>query len=234
MTESSEEDECIRPPLKLRNSRIVRLIVFLVLEAIWLSFGLVVYWRPILIPSGDISVGNLSTSSTSFFGAAFGSLGILWQSLASLTVADLVQEINSGEWYEMVKKQAKDQQQTIRDMDIISTLVAGRILQARHAFRSGYSTLRYKLAFIISLLLIALSALAPNSINISSVSNERTLMIGAIISDDITSLFPIFLNMNYEQLLSDVVQFETMIQLEGSPPEFVRIGIIALPFSINC
>lgn len=232
MTKPSEDDGFVRLPLKLRDSRIVRLIIFLMLEAIWLGFGLVVYCRPILIPSGDIGLGRISMSSTSIFAAALGSLGILWQSLALLTVADLVQEIYSGEWHEMVKRQAEDQQRSIRDMDTVSTLVSGRILQARHAFRSGDSTLRYKFAFIISLLLIALSALAPNAIDISSISSEKTLMIGAI-NVDITSSLPTSLNMTYGQLLSRVAQVESVIQLNGYPPEFVRIDNITLVCILN-
>lgn len=222
-TKPLKNDELIRSPLKLRNSRIVRLVIFLVLEAIWLGFGLVVCFRPIVIPSGDISMGRISMSSTSIFAAAFGSFGILWQSFALLTIFDVIQEIYSGEWHEMVKRQMVDQRRVIRDMDTVSTLVSGRILQARHAFRSGHSTLRYKLAVIISLLLIALSALAPNAISISSVSSEKTLMIGAI-SGDITQND--ILNMTYWQLLLEVMQFESVIQLDGSTPEFVRVDII--------
>lgn len=131
----------------------------------------------------------------------------------------------------MVKKQAKDQGQAIRDIDTISTLVSGRTSQAKHAFRNRQSTLRYRLAFTISLLLIALSTLAPNAVSISSVSSEGALLIGAIDANSVpTYQVGGLLNTTYQQLMSETVQFESVVQLDGSPPVFVRLKIKASDF----
>ena len=51
-------------------------------------------------------------------------------------------------------------------------------------------------------------------------------MIGSINTDIIPNIHT-SLNLTYGQLLSEVVQFEYPIQLDGSPPEIVSINIIA-------
>lgn len=154
-------------------------------------------------------------------------------------MADLVQKIYSGEWYEILDrhKRRTGQASLNSDVDRVSTLISGRRDQFKHAFVGGDATVRYRLAVIIALLLLALHTLSPNSISISYVLKQvpgPSLPIGMLkpnltqFESNIGSTPDPFSNQRAQisqstatELAQKAVRFEYVIQVEQSLPDFV-------------
>ncbi|KAF5355099.1 hypothetical protein D9756_005774 [Leucocoprinus leucothites] len=90
-------------------------------------------------------------------------VSITWHALAVFAVKDLLLHTFSVEWMQLYRKSGE---MIPGETDAVSRLTAGIIDQTKHAL-SPTSTLSFRLAFISSLLTMALSGLGPSAITVN-------------------------------------------------------------------
>lgn len=142
--------------LVLRRRLLIHLTVFIFLELAFIALALVCLRTP--LPC------SLS-SSTTFTKAVFTALFIVWQTIAVMSAQNLVFHVFSSEWYTRFTETGK---LTPGYTDIVSTAMSGFLDRFRYFFGHNCSQ-SYRLAFITSLMLIALPGLAPGSITVEDV-----------------------------------------------------------------
>ncbi|KAL5530594.1 hypothetical protein ACEPAF_6852 [Sanghuangporus sanghuang] len=158
----------------LRNSRIKRLIAFLVLEWLWLGFVLLLRFkiRPGVTIASPRDVESMATTAWNDYGLS--SVGVLWQIISAVPILSFIREVYSGEWLFIKKK-------TDRDIDRVSTLTSGYWDQLKHTL-AGDATRNFRIAFIIALLLVPLHSIAPSAVSTGPYDfwHRENITIGAL------------------------------------------------------
>lgn len=145
---------------------VLRIVLFILLESGFLALAGVCLSRPLLL------LETLSDFSFAELKGAFTVVFIIWQSLSVALVKGIVIEVFGSEW----RVQASRSGTIIaRETDKVSTLTAGYRDLINHFFSTATGT--FRLAFIVSLLLLGLGGLAPGSLGVSTVSVERRTII---------------------------------------------------------
>ncbi|KAL5527255.1 hypothetical protein ACEPAG_6046 [Sanghuangporus baumii] len=142
----------------LRNSRIKRLVIFLLLEWLWLGFGLLLRFK--IRPGVTGFNPHYAESTAAFVWSKYGLssiIGVLWQFISAVPIVDMIREMYSGEWW--FSRDKMD-----RNIDRVSTLTSGFVDQLKHTLVGG-STLNFRISFVIALLLLLLRSVAPSAIS---------------------------------------------------------------------
>lgn len=151
-----------------QRRRYIAFASFLVLELAYIAFS-AVSLRGIPLP--ELLVAH-QTEAKGGFTVVF----IVWQSLATFPAANIVYHAFCDEWF----YQLEHTREIIPGVtDSVSTLTATVVDRANH-FRARAASTAFKIAFIASLILLALSSLAPGVIHVvlASIPQSGFLPIG--------------------------------------------------------
>jgi hypothetical protein len=151
-----------------RRSRWLRITLFILLELSFTALAACCISRPLILPS------NLAPQAwEAEVKGSFTILFIVWQALALFPVRGILSYIFGGEWvYQFSRTGALVPGKT----DRVSTLTAGYWDQVCY-FRDRTASWSFRVAFLTSLLFVALASLAPGAINVIVVFAPNTMML---------------------------------------------------------
>ncbi|KAF5354826.1 hypothetical protein D9756_005726 [Leucocoprinus leucothites] len=145
-----------RPMTTIRRRLLSRLLVFFFLEIAFIALG-------IACLSNELPCSLFS--SPTLTKAIFTVLFIAWHAVAIMCAQEIVFQSFSSEWYFLLQKQGK---LVPGYTDMVSTITSGFRNRFLHFF--GRSTsFAYRLSYIASWVLFALSGIGPGSINVDDV-----------------------------------------------------------------
>jgi hypothetical protein len=137
-----------------------------------------------LVEAGFVTLASLATttdiplhlpSSVSLTEAkgAITIISVIWHALAIFAVRDILLHIFSTEWMEQFRRSGK---LVLRETDIVSRMTTGYVDQITH-FMSRKASLSFRLAFVASLLLLAVNGLGPSALTVNDVSLQYSTTI---------------------------------------------------------
>ncbi|KIJ23789.1 hypothetical protein M422DRAFT_39456 [Sphaerobolus stellatus SS14] len=166
---------------------------FVILESLFLLLAAVCLPRPLILNK------MLSDYSLPEVKGAFTILLIFWQTLSTVLVKSIVMDIFSSEWHEQA---ARSGVLIPRETDKVSTLTAGYREKITYFFSKGSGA--FRIAFIISLFLLAIGGLAPGSLGVSTVLIDKK-----------TTIRVAKLTMGYEQTVDFSGPFSLILERAG-------------------
>ncbi|KAF8998224.1 hypothetical protein BDQ17DRAFT_1362243 [Cyathus striatus] len=131
---------------------------FVICEAAYLVLGALCLYHPIPL--------DLPTSWAVPAKAIFTVGSIIWQTFCALLISSIVTYLFSAEWYFQHRRTGFI---VPRVTDKVSTLTSDLYDQTQHFFSSN-SSRRFRISFILSLVILTLKGVAPAAIGISTVS----------------------------------------------------------------
>ncbi|KAF8998227.1 hypothetical protein BDQ17DRAFT_817853 [Cyathus striatus] len=137
-----------------------RLACFILLEAGFIALCAICLSNPYVL--------SISTEALSETKAVVVLLSIIWQTLAIMLIQGVVTQVFSGEWHDCAERSGRLDPST----DKISRLTAD-IWDRISYFCIGNASSTYRIAFLVWMLSLALSGLAPGSISVGTVFVDR-------------------------------------------------------------
>ncbi|KIJ43528.1 hypothetical protein M422DRAFT_253104 [Sphaerobolus stellatus SS14] len=166
---------------------------FVILESLFLLLAAVCLPRPLILNKmlSDYSLPEVKGASTILL--------ISWQTLSIVLVKSIVMDIFSSEWHEQA---ARSGVLIPYETDKVSTLTAGYREKIAYFFSEGSGA--FRIAFIISLFLLAIGGLAPGSLGVSTVLIDKK-----------TTIQVANLTMGYEQTIDFFGPFSLIVERAG-------------------
>lgn len=152
--------------IQFRYSFALRTLIFALLETGFIVLAAFATAKPIpLHLTSDITIAEAKGAITI--------ITIIWHSLAVYLVKDVTLYVFSAEWMEQFRRSGR---MISGETDIVSRLMSGLVNQTRH-FVSLKASFPYCLAFLASLLFMALNGLGPSTITVNAISIRYPLSI---------------------------------------------------------
>lgn len=146
------------PQLLIRRRLFVHLSFFILLEIAFIALAIVCLHKPL-----PCSITRSSTLTKAIFTTFF----IVWQTVAILGAQNVVYHGFSCEWY---IRRMKTGMLIPGCTDVVSLTTSSIWDRVRH-FSSRKSSLSYRLSFLAFWLLLALTGIAPGSINVEDIQH---------------------------------------------------------------
>ncbi|KAF9443882.1 hypothetical protein P691DRAFT_376996 [Macrolepiota fuliginosa MF-IS2] len=100
-------------------------------------------------------------------------ISVVWHTIAVFAVKDIILHVFSAEWMEQYRKSGTI---VLGETDVVSRMTSGILNQIQH-FTTRTATSPFRLAFLSTLLLMALGGLGPSAITVNTVSVGHPLKI---------------------------------------------------------
>ncbi|KAF9443879.1 hypothetical protein P691DRAFT_839767, partial [Macrolepiota fuliginosa MF-IS2] len=151
---------------KMRHAFFLRISAFVIVEAGFIILAAFACNNPILLhlpPRVTLTEakGGLTIIS------------VVWHTLAVFAANDVILHVFSAEWMEQYRKSGTI---VLGETDVVSRMTSGILNQIQH-FTTRTATSPFRLAFLSTLLLMALGGLGPSAITVNTVSVGHPLKI---------------------------------------------------------
>lgn len=164
-----------------RRSRLLKLGAFVLIELLWLGFGLFVGLRAEKLKIRTLTFFNFEVDSEQISQSTLSFIAGLYQTAALVFPGAIVADVYASEWYHLLHSTTTGTVDKMK-VDKVSLLTAGAVERLKHLADRKRSSKAFSLAIFVSMLLIPLHSMMISTVTLGPafVGNNTEITIGTL------------------------------------------------------